>query len=325
MRRRHFLITAAAGLMCLCSRTYAQQQRVPVVGLLVTHPPLTDPMFDVVRAGMRHFGYEDGVNIRIEVRTALGHLERVPELAKELVELKPVAILVLNEIAIRALKEATSTIPIVMVGWTVNDPVATGLIDAYARPGGNVTGIYTMDSMLIAKRLEVLKEALPQVSRVAVLWDSSFGRHQVDELQRAAQVLGLELQPIDVRSPQDLEPALRTAKRNGAGALLLSYSPWFWVHKARIAELALQAKLPTVGEYHQFVEAGGLLSYGSSGPDNWVRAGYYVDRLLKGAKVADLPVEQVSTFKLTVNLKTAKALGIKFPQSILVRADEVIR
>ena len=184
MRRRQFLITAAAGLMCLCSRTYAQQQRVPVVGLLVTHPPLTDPMFDVVRAGMRHFGYEDGVNIRIEVRTALGHLERVPELAKELVELKPVAILVVNEIAIRALKEATSTIPIVMVGWTVNDPVATGLIDAYARPGGNVTGIYTMDSVLIAKRLEVLKESFPQVSRVAVLWDSSFGRHQVDELQR---------------------------------------------------------------------------------------------------------------------------------------------
>ena len=325
MNRRQFLISAPGGLICLFSRTYAQQQPVPIVGLLVTHPPLTDPMFEIVRAGMRKFGHEDGVDIKIEVRTALGRLERVPALAKELVELKPVAILVVNEIAIRALKKATSTIPIVMMGHTVNDPVAMGLIDSYARPGGNVTGLFTMNSVLIAKRFEVLKEVLPEISRMAVLWDSTFGRHQLDELQGAAQPRGLELQPIDVRSPQDLEPAFKTAKRNGAGALILSFSPWFWVHKARIAELALQAKLPTISEYYQFVEDGGLLSYGSSVPDNWVRAAYYVDRLLKGAKVADLPVEQVSTFKLMVNLKTAKALGITIPQSILLRADKVIQ
>lgn len=324
MKRRQFLSSAPGGLMFLFSRTHAQQQRVPIVGLLVTHPPLTDPMFDIVRTGMRKFGHEDGVDIKIEIRTALGRLERVPGLAKELVELKPVAILVVNELAIRALMKATSTIPIVMMAHTANDPVALGLIDSYARPGGNVTGIFTVDSVLIAKRLEVLKEALPQVSRMAVLWDSSFGRHHLDELQRAAQLLRLELQPIDVLSPQDLEPAFKTAKRNGAGALILSFSPWFWVHKARIAELALRAKLPTISEYYQFVEDGGLLSYGSFSPDNWARAAYYVDRLLKGAKVADLPVEQVSKFKLMVNLKSAKALGITIPQSILIRADEVI-
>jgi putative ABC transport system substrate-binding protein len=282
-------------------------------------------MFEAVRAGMRQFGYEDGVDIKIEVRTALGRLERVPGIAQELVKLQPVAILVVNEIAIRALMKATSTIPIVMMGQTVDDPVVLGLIDSYAHPGGNVTGIFTVDSVLIAKRLEILKETLPQVTKMAALWDSSFGHSQLDALQRAAQLLGLELQPIDVRSPQDLEPAFEAAKRNGAGALILSFSPVFWVHKARIAELALRAKLPTISEYDAFVQAGGLLSYGSAGFHNWVRAFYYVDRLLKGGKLADLPVEQASTFNLAVNLKTAKALGITIPQSILLRADEVIR
>ena len=324
MNRRMALQLLALNLAGIASRVGAQNPaRMPIIGLLVTHPPLTDPMFEYVRAGMRRFGYEDGVNIKIEIRTALGRLERVPQIAQELVELKPVAILVVNEIAIRALMKATSTIPIVMMGQTVGDPVALGLIDSYAHPGGNVTGIFTVDSVLIAKRLEILKEALPQVSKIAAFWDSSFGRSQLDVLQRAAQLLRLELQPIDVRSPQDLEPAFKTAKRNGTGALILSFSPVFWVHKARIAELALQAKLPTISEYYQFVRAGGLLSYGSG--NNWGRAFYYVDRLLKGAKVADLPVEQASTFTLAVNLKTAKALGLTIPQSILLRADEVIR
>jgi putative ABC transport system substrate-binding protein len=294
-----------------------------VIGVLVTHAPPTDPIFDYLRAGLRQYGYDDK-NIRIEVRTALGRLERVPGLAEELVRLKPAAILVVNEIAIRAVQEATSTIPIVMVGYTANDPMAMGLIDTYARPGGNLTGLFSVDSTLVAKRLEILKEALPEVSPVAVLWDSSFGRHQVDELERAAQRLSLELGAIDVRSPRDLAPAIDAAKRNGAGALILTFSPWFWMHRARIAELALQAKLPAVSEFYQLMEAGGLLSYGSSGPSNWARAAYYVGRLLKGAKLADLPVEQVSAFRLAVNLKTAKALGLVIPQSVLLRADEVI-
>jgi putative ABC transport system substrate-binding protein len=325
MNRRTFLSVLASTPVWPVVASAQHADRAPIVGLLVTHPPLTDPMFESVRTALRQFGYEDGVNIRIEIRTALGRLERVPGIAQQLVALKPAAIIVVNEIAIRALKKATSTVPIVMMGQTANDPMAIGLIDSYARPGGNVTGIFAMNSMLVAKRLEVLKEALPNVSLMAVLWDSTFGRHQLDELQRAAQLLGLELQPTDVRSPQDLEVAFKSAKRNGAGALILSYSPWFWVHKERIAELALREKLPTISEYSEFVKAGGLLSYGSSSTGNWVRAAYYVDRLLKGAKVADLPVEQISTFNLAINLKTAKVLGVAIPQSVLLRADEVIR
>ena len=212
-----------------------------------------------------------------------------------------------------------------MVGHLANDPVALKLIESYARPGGNVTGLFSVDAVLLPKRLELLKEALPGLSRVAVFWDSSFGRQQLDELRRAAQSLTLELQPIDLRSAGDLEPAFKTAKRNNAEALLFALSPLVWVHKGRVAQLAIEAKLPSMSEYFQYVEVGGLMSYGSSNPDNYARAVYYVDRLLKGAKVADLPVEQVSTYKLWVNLKTAKALGIKIPESVLVRADEVIR
>ena len=325
MNRRSALSALTFALFWPVGASAQQVTRMPIVGLLVTHPPVTDPMFEVVRTMMRRFGYEDGENIKIEIRTALGKLERVPGLARELVDLKPDAIMVVNDIGIRALMNATSTIPIVMMGQTVNDPVALELIHSYARPDGNLTGIFVVDAVLITKRLEILKEALPRASRIAVLWDSTFGRQQLAELEKAAGIFGLQLQPIDVRSPEDLVPAFNAAKRNAAAAVVLSYSPWFWVHKVRIAKLALQSKLPTISEYFQFVEDGGLLSYGSLMPDNWMRAAYYVDRILKGAKVADLPVEQASTFKLAVNLKTAKALGITIPQSILLRADKVIQ
>ena len=231
----------------------------------------------------------------------------------------------MNEIAANAVKKATSTIPIVLVGFTARDPVDLQLIESYSRPGGNVTGLFGVNSALLAKRLELLHDIAPGLSRVAVFWDSNFGRRQLEELQRDAQVLKLQLQTVDVHSAQDLEPAFQSAKDSRAEALLLAYSPVFWVHKARVAQLALEARLPSVSEHIEYVEAGGLMSYGSFNPDTWVRAAYYVDRLLKGAKVADLPVEQASTFKLVVNLKTAKALGIKVPESILLRADEVIR
>ena len=327
MKRRNALTAMLSALLWPPS-VLAQRQPIPVIGVLVTHPPLTDPVFDYLRAGLKKFGYVDGNNIKIEVRTAHGQLERVPGLAEELVRLRPAAIIVVNELAVRAVMKATSTIPIVMVGYVVNDPVASKLIESYARPGGNVTGLFSVDAVLLPKRLELLKEALPGLSRVAVFWDSNFGRHQLDELQRAAQRLSLELQTIDVRdvrSAQDLEPAFKTAKDHQAQALISTWSPALWIHKVRVAQLALEAKLPSISEFFQHVEVGGLMSYGSSNPDNWVRAVYYVDRLLKGAKVADLPVEQVSTYKLVVNLKTAKALGIKIPESVLMRADEVIR
>ena len=324
MKRRNAL-TAMLSALFWPPSVLAQRQPMPVIGVLVTHPPLTDPVFDYLRAGLKKFGYVDGKNIKIEARTAHGQLERVHGLAEELVRLRPAAIIVVNEVAVRAVMKATSTIPIVMVGHLANDPVALKLIESYAHPGGNVTGLFSVDAVLLPKRLELLKEALPGLSRVAVFWESSFGRQQFNDLRRAAQSLTLELQPIDLRSEEDLEPAFKTAKRNNAEALFFAFSPLAWVHKARVAQLAIEAKLPSISEYFQYVEAGGLMSYGSYGPDNWARAIYYVDRLLKGAKVAELPVEQASTYKLWVNLKTAKALGIKIPESIMLRADEVIR
>ena len=327
MKRRNALTAMLSALLWPPS-VPAQRQPMPVIGVLVTHPPLTDATFDILRAGLKKFSYVDGKNIKIEARTAHGQLERVPGLAEELVRRRPAAIMVVNDLAVRAVQNATSTIPIVMVGYVVNDPVASKLIESYARPGGNVTGLFSVDAVLLPKRLELLRETLPGLSRLAVFWDSNFGRHQLDELQRVAQPLNLKLQPIDVRdvrSAQDLEPAFKTAKGNQAQALISTFSPVLWIHKASVAQLAIEAKLPSISEYFQYVEAGGLMSYGSFGPDNWVRAAYYVDRLLKGAKVADLPLEQVSTYKLWVNLKTAKALGIKIPESVLMRADEVIR
>ena len=324
MKRRN-LLTAMVLAALWPTVVYAQQQNLPVIGVLITHASFTDPVFDSLRSGLKKYGYIDGKNIKIEARTASGQLERVPGIAEELVRLRPLAIMVVNDIAIRAVQAATSTIPIVMVGYAVRDPVASKLIESYSRPGGNITGVYSVDSALLPKRLELLKQALPGLSRVAAFWDPNFGRHQIDELQQAAKLLNLELAPFEIRDVDDIEPAFKAAKRAQTQALIPTYSPVLWIHKARLAQLALDAKLPSISEYPEFAQAGGLMSYGSSGVETWANAVYYVDRLIKGAKVSDLPVEQVSTFKFVVNQKTAKALGIRLPDSILYRADEVIK
>ena len=324
MKRRDVL-TAMALAALWPTVVYAQQQNLPVIALLVTHAPYTDAVFNSMRNSLKKYGYVDGKNIKIEARTALGQLERVPALAEELVRLRPLAIMVVNDIAIRAVRAATSTIPIVMVGYAVRDPVASKLIESYSRPGGNITGVYSVNSALLPKRLELLKQALPGLLRVAAFWDPDFGHHQIDELQKAAKLLNLELAPIEIRNVDDIEPAFKAAKRAQTQALISTYAPVLWIHKARVAQLALDAKLPSISEYPEHAEAGGFMSYGSSGIDTWASAAYYVDRLMKGAKVSDLPVEQISTFKLVVNLKTAKALGIRLPDSILYRAEEVIK
>jgi putative ABC transport system substrate-binding protein len=292
--------------------------------MLITHPPVTDKVVESLRAGLRQYGYEDGRNVNLEVRTAMGQLDRVPGLAQELVRLPADVVVLANEPALRAVRQATTTIPIVMVGYT-DDPVTLGWIESYRRPGGNVTGIFNVNSALTGKRLEMLREMLPKVSRVAVLWDPAFGKRPLEELQRVAQPLRVQLQPIEVPGPEGLEAAFKTAKRNNAGAVMLLWSPAFYIHRARIAALALEAALPTVTDLDVLAEAGCLLSYGSDSYFPFERAAYFVDRLLKGAKAAELPVEQISKLKLVVNLKTAKALGVKIPESILVRADEVIR
>jgi putative ABC transport system substrate-binding protein len=320
---RRYVILMLGSLLASPAGALAQPAGVPVVGLLITHPPANDVVVDYLRAGLRQFGYEDGKTVRIEVRTALGEIARVPGLAEELVRLPADVIVVVNEIAVRAVTRATRTIPIVLVGYT-SDPVGMGWIESYRRPGGNLTGVYAVDLSLGAKRLELLRETLPGLSRAVVLWDPAFGRRELEELQRAAGPMGMELLPIEVRRAEDLPPALKTARQMKAGALVLGWSPAFWVHRQQVAALYRDARLPGICAMTQLAEAGVLLSYGSDNVYNWTRAAYFVDRLLKGARASELPIEQAVRIKLVVNLKTAKTLGITVPQSILLRADEVI-
>jgi putative ABC transport system substrate-binding protein len=324
MIRYFLLFTLGLAVALPFTPAWAQPPtRVPVVGLLITHPPVTDPVVEALRSSLRQAGYEDGRNIKLEVRTALGQLDRVPGLAEELVHLQVDVIVVANEVALRSVQHATSTIPIVVAGYTA-DPVAARWIESYRHPGGNITGVFNVNMALGAKRLEMLKETLPHTSRVAVLWDT-FGQPQLEELQAAARALGVQLELIELGGPMQLEAAFKIAKRRKAGAVMMMWSPVFYVHRAQVAALGLEARLPTFTDLNLVVEAGCLLSYGSDSDRNWERVAYFIDRLLKGAKPADLPVEQISKLKLAVNLKTAKALGLTIPESILVRADEVIR
>ena len=319
-----YLLVLLFGITGITSVAVAQQPaRLPVIGLFITHPPVNDPVVEALRIGLRQFGYEDGRNIKLEVRTAEGQLNRVPGIAEELVRLQADAIVVGNEVALRATMKATSTIPIVMLGFN-DDPVVLGWINSYSRPGGNVTGIYNVNAALISKRLELVRQTLPNVTRVAILWDA-FGRRQLEELRRAAKALDVQLQLIELGDPQDLTPAFKTAKRKRADAVLLVWSPVFYVQRARVAALGIELMLPVFTDLDNLARAGALLSYGSDREHNLVRAAYFVDRVLRGSKPADLPVEQISKLKLVVNLKTAKALGISIPESILLRADEVIR
>ena len=322
MNRRGVIIALMIALLCP-HLVWSQDQDLPAIGVLITHAPADDPVIHALRNGLRDYGYEDGKNIRVVVRTAMGELDRVPELAEQLVQLRVKAIVLVNETAARAALQATSTIPIVLVGYT-DDPLALGWIDSYRHPGGNLTGIFSVDAELTGKRLEILKDTLPNLSRLAVFWDS-YGRRQIKDVENAARALGLKLDFIEVKGADDLERAFREAKAQKAEALLILWSPLFYVNRYRVGALALQEELPTMTELTVIVRAGGLLSYGSDRYYNWERAAYFIDRLLKGAAAGDIPVERRARFNLIVNLKTAEALGIKIPESVLLRANEVIQ
>ena len=323
MIRRQILMALGLGLACLSFRVLAQQPtKAPVVGVLVTNAPANDPIFEVLRGSLRELGYEDGHNISLKIVSAEGELNRLPALASELVDQSVDVIIATNEVSTRAAQKATGTIPIVMAGYGY-DPVSLGLIDNVRRPGGHITGVYSSTPDLEGKRLEVLKQTLPRVSYVAVLWDPAFGESGPSDLRRAAKMLHVRLEFIELHSGEDLKSAFQTAKRKGVGAALLLWTPIFYVYRDRVAALALETKLPTVSS--SAGSLGTLLSYGPDPSENMKRTAYYVDRLLKGAKPGDLPVEQLSKLKLVINLKTAKALGIKIPQAILVRADEMIQ
>ena len=277
------------------------------------------------RQGLREHGYEEGRNIVLEPRFAEGKLERLPELASELVALKVDVIVASSTQAIQAAQNATRTIPIVMT--TAGDPIGPGFVASLARPGGNITGLTIQAPELIAKRLQLLKEAVPQVTRVATLWDPAMV-HEVQgykEAEAAARALDVRLLSMQVQRAEDLESAFATVARDGADGLLAFENALTSNNGKRIVELALKHRLPGVYGLRDLAEAGGLIAYGPSRSDNYRRAGTYVDKILKGAKPADLPVEQPTKFELVINLKTAAAPGITIPPSLLLRADQVIQ
>ena len=256
-------------------------------------------------------------------RTAEGHVDRLPALARELVALKVNVIVTGTDAGTHAAKQATNTIPIVAV-LPEHDPVASGLIDSFGHPGGNVTGLTVRNTQLTGKRLEILKEIVPGLSRVAVLSDSSV-HPEVEELRSVAHSLEIQLQVIEMPEPLDFDAAYAAAKRQKAGAVMLLSSPAVYVRRAQLGTLALQYRLAADAPFHDFARAGGLMSYSTDPSDGFYRAAYFIDRLLKGAKAADLPFEQTANVKLIVNSKTAKVLGLTIPQAVLLRTDEVVR
>ena len=276
------------------------------------------------RGGLRDLGYVEGGNLVIEFRWAQGKYERLPELAAELVRLKPDVLVTHGVPGTLAAKRATETIPIVV--GVVGEAVAIGAVEGLARPGGNVTGSSFFVPELNAKRLEVLKEAFPRLSRVGVLLnrDNAVNMHVLKAMEQTAQALKIHLQSVEARDPADLENAVSTLVKGRASAIAVEDDAMLLAHAERIAELARKHQLPTIG-FVEYARAGGLLAYGVNFPDLWRRAATYVDKILKGGKPGDLPVEQPTKFELVINLKTAKALGVTIPQSVLVRADEVIQ
>ena len=317
----------AALLLALCVSVEAQQaKKVPRIGLLSTGSPSSSKEeIEPFRQGLRDLGYIEGQNIAIEYRFSEGVAERLPNLAAELVQLKVDIIVVGGSPSTRATKNATKTIPIVMTN--ANDPVGIGLVGSLAHPGGNVTGLSNVGSDLGGKQLELLKEASPKISRIAVLSDSAIPGNALwlGEMRVAAEALRITLQPVDVHRPDDFEHAFSAIKKEHASALSALRNHVTNDYRARIVDFAAKSRLPAMYPDSEYVEVGGLMSYGPNFADLYRRAATYVDKILKGAKPADLPVEQPMKFEFVINLKTAKQIGLIVPQSILYRADKVIK
>jgi putative ABC transport system substrate-binding protein len=303
----------------------AQAGKVPRVGVLAAAFSPASLEREAFRQGLRDIGYVEGENIAIEWRSAYGRYDRLPGLATELVRLKVDVIVTESTVAARVAKHATTTIPIVMA--IAADPVGNGLVASLARPGGNITGMTIMSEELAAKRLQLLKEADPKVSRVAVLYQPAtlLRKTTLRALEVAAPSLRVQLQPIEVRGSDELEPVFSAMNRSRADALFVVDDPMFFTHRMRLLELATQNRLPAIYSNRVFVDAGGLMSYGVNFAHMFRNAATWVDKILKGAKPGDLPVEQPTVYQLVINMKTAKALGLTIPQSLLVRADEVIK
>jgi putative ABC transport system substrate-binding protein len=330
MDRREFIGTLAGGLLVAPFAAEAQQAaKIARIGYLGNSPTAFPHLREAFLQGLHDLGYVEGRNVVIEYRYAEGKLERLPALAAELVALKVDVIFVGGgTLTALAAKQATRTLPIVFADAA--DPVTSGLVTSLARPGGNVTGLYALAAELVGKRLELLKQAVPEVSRVAVLWHpGAVPEHTEKDMLKGAEVaaraLGVRLQFVEARGPADFDRAFSDMTRARAGALTMLPSTMFVNERRRLVDLAAKNRLPTVLAARVWVDDGGLMSYGPSIADLFRRAATYVDRILKGARPGDLPVEQPTKFELVINLKTAKALGLTIPQSVLVRADEVIQ
>jgi len=322
-----FCFALCAMLLALCLSADAQQPtKVPRIGFLSpVSPSATALWHEAFRQGLRDLGWIEGKNISIEYRYAEGRSDHLPDLAADLVRLKVDIIVASSGTDGLAAKNATREIPIVVASG--GDPVAIGLVESLARPGGNITGLSQIAPELAGKRLELLKEVVPKLSRVGVLWNPQ-GRTSTlswKEIQLPARELGVQLHSLEVRSPNDFDKAFKDTTRARAGALAIMPDPLFVTHLKRIADLAATNRLPSMSHLTEFVDSGGLVAYGPDRSDMFRRAATYVDKILKGTKPADLPVEQPKKFELVINLKAAKQIGLTIPPNVLARADRVIR
>lgn len=327
MSKKIFSLALTILLSAAVYPAVAQPKKVFRIGFLSSVSPETySHLYTAFLQGLRDLGYVEGQNTVIEARWAAGKTERLPDLAEELVRLKVDLIVSTGgTVTALAVKKVTTTIPVAFTAG--GDLVKVGLIASLARPAGNLTGLSLLTVELGTKRLELLKEAFPKVRRVAVLGNSTNAAYatQVSEAQAAAKALALQLQVLEVRGPNDFESAFSTMTERGAGALLVSTDPMLYAERKKIVDLAARSRIPAIYEFKEFVEAGGLMSYGTNIVDVYRRLAVYVDKIVKGAKPGDLPVEQPTNFEFFINLKTAKTLGLTIPPNVLMRADKVIK
>ena len=327
--RLAFSITLLLGGLFSPLAVRAQQAaKVPRIGYLAGDRAASPHLIEAFRQGLRDLGYVEGSNVLIEYRDAEGKFERLPALAAELVALKIDVIVAGGTPLILAAKQATRTLPIVFAA--ASDPVTDGLVTSLARPGGNVTGLSNIAPDLVGKRLELLKQAVPGVNRVAILWQPGGTGERTEQDMRkgaeaAARALGVRLQFFEARGPADFDRAFSDMTRERAGALTSLGGSMFFSERRRLVDLAAKNRLPALYQQREFVDAGGLMAYGANLADNFRRAATYVDKILKGTKPGDLPIEQPTKFELVINTKTAKALGLTIPPSLLQRADHVIQ
>jgi len=321
VKRRTF-ITLLGGAAAWPLAARAQQgKKIPRIGVLWPNPPAT---FDFLRQGLKDFGYVEGRNIAFEFRWAEGALDTLPEMAAELVRLQVDVIVTLAPQATLAAKQATQTIPIVFVA--MGDPVASGVVSSLARPDANVTGTTRMISEMSAKHVELLKEAVPSLRKLAVLWNPTNSSHRpaMQAVDATARALSLQVQPLEVRAVAELDGSFGAIVRDKADGLLFIADPVFFIQLRRMADFAGANRLPAICNFTEFPKLGGLMGYAPSLPDEFRHAAGHIDKILKGAKPTDLPVEQPTRFQLVINLKSAKALGLDVPPMLLARADEVI-